>query len=215
MPSVNYSSLRLLIIVAGFGVLSLPGCKSVDIPTGDEKGQSTPSELIAKWHKAAINGDLSAYTECFSADSQKQLELIKIHYSTIQDLYEFEAALKKAYGDDALEKYRKIEINGANCNFLAPPKDDPEWSQQTKIEMTGEDRAVASLLLDPDSETPSAMPLYRTKGVWVIDTKEAFKDCDACIDLYKQMAEMIARARKRVGKPGVTLEDVKKAMLNK
>ena len=176
----------------------IAGCGGKGCPT---KPADTPAQALENMRLAMLAGNKKAFINCFEAnDAQKQLLGAMCELSSAGA--EFQQAMIKAYGEDAVKK-----MQGAT-----PDADmsDEDWLEQVKIKVDGDKAFVTK------KGEKEALELVKKNGLWKISSwgmlggRENLSEEELAqmVKMFEGMAKIMTDAKQKVGKTGYTAEKI-------
>ena len=181
----------------------LPPTPALDVsPTG----QDSPRALLKKWHKAILNDDLKSFLECMEG-SPDYLDLMKANLETVRVAYAFKAALEKAYGPNALEKYNAVELDLGEVSMepMVVPE-DPAWIDT--LDIREQEKGRVTTVVNNDT-----MHLVLRDGVWRVDVKASLPPDivpKRTLTVWRAWTEAMRRTTKDAGEAGLTIRELRK-----
>jgi hypothetical protein len=167
-----------------------------------DPGQATPRDVVLKMQRMLVAGDKKGYADCFTG-SERSRTLILAMYDFVRAGYEFQDAFTAAYGQKAWEDFQDDE--GVK---LSLPRRDDAWAKGLTIDVKG-DRAVVTA---PGRK--QEMIVVRKEGRWMIDADSGATAGDpmTAARVMTRMATALRAAKGEIGKPGVSGEDLDRAL---
>ena len=188
------------------------GCQAQNRKAERPTGQDTPGQTLEKWHRAALDGDKKAFLECYYGQSSDWLKAVEVIFEFGQAVYGLHDKLLEAYGEDAVEKFRAMKIDGTEFTFLVSPRDDPTWVSRFEISVTGDKAEVKNPFADW-RWPPPPWPLKRVEAIWAFDLEQRVGTPRDAIAQFGVWIRAIEKTSAVVGKPHVELRDVKKELM--
>jgi hypothetical protein len=182
-------ALKLFVVLAGMSVL-VAGCGA--------STAKTPKEAIKNLSKSIENSDKALFLASIYAGENGK-EVAEAMFDGMAAMTSFSKAMEKAYGKEAGAEMRK---------------DSPVMTEDeiNKLDIKEEgDKATAK---DPSKGKP--MTLVKKNGVWLADMSEMVpKDAAERTKMIKMgqgMAKAIGEVKGKIGKSGVTKEQINKEL---
>lgn len=180
-------------------MLLIAGCHGKESPP---QGQDTPQALARKMQKALVANDKARFDECFTGPRGYR-EIVDAVIEFSQTACQFYDAITRAYGPSAVAQYHQTKVL-PSFDLLVPYK-DTDWAEE-EITMKG-DKAVC---VSPNSPDPTI--LIRRNNIWRVDLTDYCATGQTLISFFKKATKAAKKTTAQVGKPGVTIEDLKRQM---
>jgi len=206
---------RILVALAAFGLIwAISGCdkdgKKPTTPSGAQPAKppadsakpappgpaATPQEAVKNWKKAIDAGDQAAFLAVFDLPAEAKEAMTDI-FPLVQESYQTEEALKKAYGKEAGLK------TGPTTDWKFDGADDAAC-----YTIQGDKATYAS------KAGGKKINLVKINGAWKIklDDLPTAEQAQALKKMLPVMTKVIKACRENIGKPGYTADKINKEL---
>ena len=180
----------------------MTGCKKQDVKISDEDIAAIKS-VILKMYYASINGNKTAFVDCFpNTEAQKKLAIVCYDFSIAYRNFYRKILIK--YGRNAWAKYLNTDIDGPAYTYRSKWPDSPsKLLAESAFIVTGDTVTVKCTNIDRD------FVLKKHNGVWKLVIDYGNMTPDEYIKLAQRHMEAFHAAIKAMDTPDVTLKQIK------
>lgn len=170
---------------------------------------TSPTLAVVKMYRALLGGDRKAFLAMFVGREQDKAVAVAL-FDMAQQGIAFRKELAKAYGPDACQKFAATKVDGTDCNLSLTVADEAQLNQ-AKIEIKGNEAVCHKL---PGLAPTGDVRFVKHDGVWLLDAAflAPMAAPEGSQSVVTTMARSFEKGRSLIGKPGKTIEDVKRAM---
>ena len=172
---------------------------------------TTPNLAAVKMFRAWLGPDRKAFAAAF-VSNDLQASVVDALYDVTQCHIAFRKELKHVYGPDACRKFSAMSIDGMTWSLDIGVTHDERCFQQMDVEVHG-DRAVCHEF--PNWKECGDVGFVKHGDDWRVNA--AFltpaTQLDANLRLFHAIARCLRKGRECLGRSGISMEDVKRAMI--
>jgi hypothetical protein len=170
-------------------------------PQDTSQKVNTPQGILENMRSALLGGDKQAFVDCFDAQG-KQEEMIGAFYEFSVVASQYDKAMRKAYGDEAVN-----QATGGRSQ--SAPFQDEDWLKDITLQIDGD---TATAVMDGQ---PEGLRLVKRDGLWKIsadsmlgDTGATDENIDQLIQMFQIMGGVITEVSQKIGQTDYTAEKI-------
>jgi hypothetical protein len=156
---------------------------------------------LALWNK-----DRERFLECYHVPPNGET-FLNAEFDALAIVCEFVSTIKRAYGQDGLAYFQDITTAKAGMlTFIIPNVESPWW----KSKVIGSIRIDGNEARCYDPVLGLECGMTRTGSAWQINLEvPSSAACTWKIGYCKMMVEVLGKCMPEIGKPGVTIDDIR------
>ncbi|NIA07640.1 MAG: hypothetical protein GWP14_08425 [Actinobacteria bacterium] len=189
------------ILLAILCPLAILGCGDNSCSPQAPGKADTPQRALENMRSALLAGGKQAFVACFDAPA-KQEEMLGALYEFSSVSTQFDEAMTKAYGQEAVKK----AMGGANKGMQLQ---DENWLEGVTIKVDGD---TATAVKEGQDD---ALRLIKKEGLWKINAESMLggkvrtdEDIERAIKMFQIMAEVVTEVKQKIGQEGYTAEKI-------
>jgi len=171
-----------------------------------QTSQGSPRAVVKKMYHAAIDADKDRFIECFRSPDVYR-EFLDEYYGDMVACFKMKEAIRQAYGAEGVSYFEDFTtINAGDIVFRLPPSDKASrWWEDLQCQVDG-DEAVCG-----DPYQRERLTLVREEGVWRIELPR-YVTTQQYVSIARKGRIATEKTLPLVGKPGVTIDDIRRKM---
>lgn len=172
-----------------------------DLPKEAPQKAGIPLGALENMRFALVAGDKQAFLNCFDLQGTQE-EMIGAFYEFSVVASQYDKAMRKAYGDDAVKQATDGSVSVA-------PFEDENWLEDVTIRVEGD---TATAIKAGQGES---LRLLKRDGQWKIDATSMLgeegvsdQDMEQLTSMFQLMTKAITDVSQKVGQDGYTAEKI-------